>query len=181
MQKFRGIGLAVVIVCVVGVSVLYAQQKGDRESTDEQNKGKLLSNLSWIAGTWVANKDGNHLEEIWSEPVGDTMMGMFRWVKDGKVWMNEIMTITDESEGLVFRLRHFDRKMTAWEDKDDPFYYPVKHVGRNEIVFENPKRDQPRSMTYRRVDDTLYVILEGYKDGQKSGSMDFVFQRKTTE
>ena len=149
-----------------------------RESTGKQNMENRLSRLSWITGTWVANVDGDHLEEIWSEPVGDTLMGVFRWVKGGKVWIKEIVTITEDSEGLVFRLRHFDRKMTAWEDKEKPFYYPVKQVGRNEIMFENPQLDDPRSITYRRVDDTLYVILDGYKDGQKSGSTEFVFQRK---
>ena len=148
------------------------------ESAGKQNKENKLSKLTWLSGTWVANVDGDYLEEIWSEPVGDTMMGVFRWVKGGKVWINEIVTITADSDGLVFRLRHFDRKMTAWEDKDKPFYYPVKHIGRDEIVFENPQRDHPRSITYRRVDDTLYIILTSYDEDRKPSTDEFVFRRK---
>ncbi len=172
----KNVAYTTLLTVVVGCSLNVIADT--RESTSKQHKESQISKLSWIAGTWVANQDGDYLEEMWSEPVGDTMMGVFRWVKGGKIWLNEIVTITDDSEGLVFRLRHFDRKMTAWEDKDKPFYYPVKHMGRNEIVFENPERDHPRSMTYRRVGDTLYVILQGYKDGKESGSNEFVFQRK---
>lgn len=174
MQKFSW--YVALLGVVVGCSLTVIADP--HESTGNQKLDNKLSKLSWITGTWVANVDSDHLEEIWSEPVGDTLMGVFRRVKGGKVWINEIVTITADSQGLVFRLRHFDRKMTAWEDKEKPFYYPVKEVGRNEIMFENPQLDDPRSITYRRVDDTLYVILDGYKDGQKSGLTEFVFQRK---
>ena len=173
MKKYL---LYMLLLCVV-VGYSLSAFADARETISKQDKDNL-SKLSWLTGTWVANADGDHLEEIWSEPVGDTMMGVFRWVKGGKVWINEIVTITAESDGLVFRLRHFDRKMTAWEDKDKPFYYPVKHIGRSEIVFENPKRDHPRRITYRRVDDTLYIIVSGVGEDQKEDQQEFVFHRQ---
>ena len=105
-------------------------------------------------------------------------MGVFRWVKDGKIWINEIVTITAEPEGLVFRLRHFDRKMTAWEEKDKPFYYPMKSFTPYEIVFENPERDHPRRITYKRLEDKLHVILDGVTKDNKSSKSEFLFRRK---
>lgn len=139
---------------------------------------KALANLSWLAGTWVGNHEGDYLEEIWSEPVGDTMMGVFRWVKGGKVWINEIVTITADTEGLVFRLRHFDKKMTAWEEKDKPFYYPMISAAPYEIVFENPERDHPRRITYRRVEDKLHIILDGVSEDKKPSTTEFLFHKK---
>jgi len=170
------------VVSTISFTILTGLGMCLRVQADEnKNKHQIpenLANLYWLTGTWVANVDGDYLEEIWSEPVGDTMMGVFRWVKGGKVWINEMVTITADPDGLVFRLRHFDRKMTAWEDKTKPFYYPAKHFGRNEIVFENPLRDHPRRITYRRVEDTLYVILNGPGANPKDDQDEFVFHRQ---
>lgn len=161
------------------ISMLIAGLGLQSQAVDtNKNNNKTLVNLSWLTGTWIGDHDGDYLEEIWSEPIGDTMMGVFRWVKDGKVWINEIVTITADPEGLVFRMRHFDRKMTAWEEKDKPFYYPMKSIAPYEIVFENPERDHPRRITYKRVNDKLHIILDGVKDGKKSGTDEFIFHRK---
>ncbi len=121
-----------------------------------------LQSLAWIEGTWRASHGSDELEEVWSAPAADSMMGMFRWTRGGKVWMFELMNITVEGERLVFRLRHFNRDFVPWETKESAFVYPMSRITADEVAFENPERDAPRRFVYRRGGtDELVIRLEG--------------------
>ena len=87
-------------------------------SAERTNGAFDIEDLAWMEGRWVCRQKGDVLEEIWSAPSGDCMMGMFRWMKDDKVWMYELMTIIADGDEIVFRLKHFDRNMVGWEEKD---------------------------------------------------------------
>lgn len=95
-----------------------------------------LASLAWIEGVWVSRQGKDTLEESWFAPHGDSMVGMFRWMKDGDLWMTELMTITIDDGALVFRLRHFDRRHTAWEEKDAPMTCKLKSIADREVTFE---------------------------------------------
>jgi len=126
-----------------------------------------LEKLAWMRGTWLAHQGGDVLEEIWSAPAGDSLMGMFRWAKQGKAWMFELITVTADDHGVVFRLKHFDRTLVGWEEKGEALTYPLLRQGEREAVFENPERDHPRRFIYRSPNpDTLVVLIEGYTDGE---------------
>lgn len=120
-----------------------------------------ISDLAWMEGKWVREQAGSYLEETWSSPVSDSLFGMFRWNRDGKPWMCELMTITLDGETPVFRLRHFDPALKPWE-KESPLTYPLKSMGEREVVFEDPASapDHPRRFIYRRAGDSLTVRLE---------------------
>lgn len=100
-------------------------------------KPATIPDLQWISGTWVTSMGKDELTEIWSAPSGNHIAGVFSWVKDGKLWMNELITIVDEGERMVFRLRHFDDKMVPWEEKDGAYTFPMVSAGPNEAVFES--------------------------------------------
>ncbi len=141
-------------------------------------RAPALSQFDWLAGTWRAEDNDAQLEETWSEPHGDQMLGMFRWSRGGKVWLNELMSITVESDGkLVFRLRHFDRAMVPWEEKQDAFYYPLARFSGDEFIFENPARDKPRRFIYRRTaQDELLIRIEG-PDSSSGESLEHKLRR----
>jgi hypothetical protein len=40
--------------------------------------GATAGDLAWLAGQWLGKHGENIVEEHWSEPRGETMMGMFR-------------------------------------------------------------------------------------------------------
>ena len=79
-----------------------------------------LADVAWIAGHWVGADGGNLPEEIWTAPEGDSMIGIWRYVSGGKARIFELLSITDDGSGPVMRLRHFDPKMVAREEKDGP-------------------------------------------------------------
>ncbi len=122
----------------------------------------LIDQLAWLTGRWISEDGGQYIEETWSPARGDAMVGALRWARNGSVWLYELMSIEEEEDGLVFRLRHFDRNLAPWKSEaDGPLTYPLQNFGENMVIFENPDRDQPRRFVYERKGDSLTIRLEG--------------------
>jgi catechol 2,3-dioxygenase-like lactoylglutathione lyase family enzyme len=139
-----------------------------------------IADLAWLSGQWRLERGTDDasetLEETWSPATGDAMTGMFRWMRGDNVWLYELMSIEQTGDELTFHLRHFGRGLRVWDsefEKLTPFAYPLKTANTNRLVFENPDRDQPRTIVYTRDSDTLTVELLG-PDGT---GMSFTFNR----
>jgi Domain of unknown function (DUF6265) len=136
-----------------------------------------LGELSWFTGRWVDDSGGNLSEETWSGASGDSMLGMWRYVVDGKARIYEILTITAEDGGIVMRLRHFDPQLVGREDKTTPVVLKLVSSKRRQAVFEGTEVGGPDLVRLTYVspsDDALTVTLE--KQGKKQG---FSFRRAT--
>ena len=136
-----------------------------------------LHDLSWLAGRWVDDSGGNLSEETWSAPSGDAMLGMWRYVVEGKTRLYEILRVSAEEGSLVLRLRHFDPALVAMEDKATPYVLKLVSTDPRRLVFEGPEVGASGTvrLTYARPsDDVLAVTLE--KGGQTKG---FQFRRAT--
>ncbi len=169
-------------VLVLAVAVgLWAQrgiadEESPRKRSDKQSSADAgpLAQLAWMEGAWVRHQGEELLEEAWSSPEADCMVGMFRWIKEGKLWMVELMTITVDDGKPVFRLRHFDRKQTPWE-KEEALTYPLKSVSDGEVVFASGEGDSARQFIFRRPDADSYSVSAIGASG-KGG--EFLFRRK---
>ena len=143
-----------------------------------------IGDLSWLRGHWQGSVDGDLLEEVWSGPAGDCMMGMFRWIKGGKVWMYELLAVVEEDGGLVFRFKHFDRRMVGWEEKEKALTFRLIRLNDAEAVFQSTGGDGPWKYIYRKSGDAgalgLTVVLESEKDGKPS-TKQMHFKRATPE
>lgn len=138
----------------------------------------VLSDLSWMSGRWIDESGGNLSEEVWSAPAGDSMMGMWRYVKGGNVAIFEILTITLEPGGIVLRLRHFDPDLVGREDRATPVELSLVGWKEREATFEGPAVGGSGNvrLTYRSPsDDELVSVLD--KDGRKQ---EFTFRRAKT-
>ncbi|HKD16585.1 MAG TPA: DUF6265 family protein [Thermoanaerobaculia bacterium] len=134
-----------------------------------------LQDLSWLAGRWIDDTGGNLSEETWSAPSGDAMLGMWRYVVEGKARVYEILRLSAEDGTLVLRLRHFDPALVAMEDKATPYVLKLVSTDPRQLVFEGSEVGAPGvvRLTYARPsDDVLAVTLE--KGGQTRG---FHFRR----
>ena len=137
--------------------------------------------FAWMEGRWTTEKWGGPMEEVWSRPLGNTVMGMFRLVKDGKPSFYEFMTIEAGESGTYFYLRHFYGKSVAWEDKAAPVVFSVVRASAQarEAVFERTTSDTgERTRLSYRLDgeDRLIAVLEKEKAGQTSRE-EFVYRR----
>lgn len=96
-----------------------------------------LQEVAWIAGYWKGEALGGHIEEIWSNPLGDSMMFAFKLVKNDKVSFYELGAITQTEESLLFQLKHFDSNFRGWESKDESIKSALVSITPNAVYFEN--------------------------------------------
>lgn len=134
-----------------------------------------LADVSFMAGHWVGGDAGDLSEEIWSAPEGDSMVGMWRYVAKGRARIFEMLTLTAEGPNVVLRIRHFDPRLVAREEKDAAVALPLVARGPHEAVFEGPEDGVKGAvrLTYRRDGDSLTAVLE--KEGKKQ---EFRFRRR---
>lgn len=85
----------------------------------ESSPSATLAEMAWFAGHWSAEALGGVVDEIWSAPVGDAMVGLFRLAQDGKPIFYELMTLSEEDGTLLLRVKHFQPDLKGWEEKDD--------------------------------------------------------------
>jgi hypothetical protein len=77
--------LSAALLVAVGFVPLTASQESKPANTmklepDAARPKAKIADLAWIQGRWVGEGLGGTVEEIWSPPIGDSMLGMFRLV-----------------------------------------------------------------------------------------------------
>ena len=118
-----------------------------------------LSDVSWIQGHWKGEAFGGITEEIWSPPLGDSMMFSFKLVVDNKVSFYEIGHIQQQGETLLLQLKHFGGDLKGWEEKDEMENFKLVKLDGNRIYFDD--------FTFERINTdeiNLYVVI-GNEDG----------------
>jgi len=153
--------ISTLAVVLLAGTVLHAQSPAPK--APPAALATRLEELAWFEGHWRDESGGMLSEEIWTAPSGDSLMGMWRLSTDGKVRVFELLAIKAEDGKLLLRLRHFDPKLVAREEKDKPLAWPLVRSGPREAVFEGPEASGKGTvrLTYRRPDDdTLVAILD---------------------
>jgi len=161
---------------LVGLTALPATAQQPRQQRTSKYLPAKIGDVAWIAGHWAMER-GGRLEEIWSKPDGNCMVGMFRWVKQDKVWIYEILTIREESGTLVFRFRHFSDELDAWEPKAEPLTYRLSSIKDDEVVFTNPDSDKYRMISFTRDNDKQMTVRVGTFHDGKLQTTEFSYHR----
>lgn len=95
-----------------------------------------LSEVAWIQGAWEGEAFGGQVQEVWTPPLGDSMMCAFKLVVDGKVQFYELCQIREENGSLILRLKHFNGDLKSWEEKNDTVDFKLVKVGKDIVYFE---------------------------------------------
>ena len=128
----------------------------------EKSPKATLSEVSWIEGHWEGEAFGGITEEIWSPPLGNSMMFVFKLVADGKVQFYEIGHIQEKEETLLLQLKHFGGDLKGWEAKEEVVTFKLVKIEKNKIFFD--------SFTFERISPNeinLFVVI-GHDDGTKT-------------
>jgi hypothetical protein len=97
-----------------------------------------IAALAFLQGTWRGTMDGDPVEETWSAPAGDSIIGMFRWQHDGTTTLWELLSIKVEEGRAVLRLRHFDEIFEPWKGEcDGVAAMKATTVEEHRVVFTN--------------------------------------------
>lgn len=114
-----------------------------------------LSQVAWIQGHWKGEALAGITEEIWSPPLGDSMMFSFKLVSDGKVVFYELGGIRQVDGTLIFQLKHFGNDFKGWEEKDETVDAKLIKIEGNRAYFDQ--------FTFEKISDSeinIYVVIE---------------------
>lgn len=166
-------------LCYFLTAQLPAQEKNDvgkADSTAESDDSAKLvgdfppsakiDDVAWIAGRWRGEAMGGSFEETWNPPSGNSMIGMFKFIKDEKVQFYELLTIVEKDDSLLLRLKHFDEALVGWEDKDKSVEFPLVQLSDSQAIFDGLK--------FLKIDDSSMHILVRMRRAEKTEELKFV-------
>ena len=148
-------------------NLVFAQQTltlGNKKSPPAQ-----LEQMQWLAGYWRGEGLGGIFEELWTPPAGDSMMGSFRSIKNGKVEFYEICQIRQEGETLMLRIKHFNGDLKGWEEKDETVDFPLVKIEKDAAYFDG--------WTLKRVTDKEIVMFVNVDAGDSNQEIEFNYKR----
>jgi len=136
--------------------------------------------LAFLQGTWSgASEKGSYVEEYWSPPVGDTMIGHCRFITEGKTTFYELLAIVWEPSRVVLKMRHFNKDFIGWDESAEAGDCVLIRCTASELLFENSRSEHKVRVLYQKVDhrdDAIQTFVEDTKDGQ-THTYPFKYQR----
>ncbi len=157
------------IACVVTSAAAAAQQPSDSSASqfharrlgDQPSPPATLTVMAWLAGAWIGEGLGGVSEEIWSEPRGGVMMGMYRSLKQDQPVFYEFLLLLEENGTIVMKLKHFNPDFSGWEDKTGFVSFRLVQVEERAVHFDG--------LSFIRDSDAalrIYLLLRDRTTGQ---------------
>jgi len=175
-RMMRRMTVLLPISLLLGAAALLAIES--RASADEPSPAPVeldevdIDDFAWLAGHWKGTGLGGTCEEVWSRPLGGTMMGSFRLVQKEKVVFYELVVLGPDAEGFSMKVKHFSEDFTAWESKEESVRFPLVSIGEREARFNG--------LTIKRDRDALEIRVH-MESGDKSYWETFDFDRYDPE
>jgi hypothetical protein len=120
----------------------------------EPGRPPSLQTLRFMTGCWRGPAgSGAMLEEYYTAPAANLMLGVSRYVREGKVTDYEFTTIEQRDSDLL---------ITPHPKGQSPASFRLRRLGDKEVVWTNPAHDFPQVISYHRVaPDSLVARIEG--------------------
>jgi Domain of unknown function (DUF6265) len=128
-----------------------------------------LDVLDWLAGDWEMTSGQQCIEEQWTRPSANMLVGMSRTVRGGKTVSFEFLRIEARPDGIYYVPQPGGRPPVDFKLAGTP--------GPN-LVFENPGHaDHLKKILYTKgTGDTVYARIEGENAG-KPFAAEFNYKR----
>jgi hypothetical protein len=128
-----------------------------------------LKDIAWLAGDWQLLTPTQCIEEVWTAPSGNMLVGMSRTVTAGRTTSFEFMRIEAREDGIYY---------VAQPGGRPPVDFKLASESASALVFVNPGHaDHLQKVIYRRGSDgNLAARIEG-ANGGKEFSEDYLYRR----
>jgi hypothetical protein len=128
-----------------------------RDATTSQAQFKLDA-LSWLAGSWINDDSGRRIEEVWTAPAADLMLGMSRTLSGDRTASFEFMRISVRADGVFY---------IAQPRGKPPVEFPLQSWDGAQAIFINPGNgDHLKRVIYRHNSDGSFTArIEGANQG----------------
>jgi hypothetical protein len=120
-----------------------------------------IADLSWMAGSWAGESRGIQMEEHWTAPKGNSMVGLHRDVGKGRTLLFEFLRIEQQGDRIVY--------LSMPNGRSPATAFPLKEVSGTRVVFENPTHDFPQRIIYWKDGSDLRARIEGSQNGKAAG------------
>jgi hypothetical protein len=121
-----------------------------------------VDELAWLAGHWVLDQGGLHQEELWTAPMGGTLLGLHRDVHLGqdRTLSFEYLRIVEHAGSLRY---------LASPGGKEPTPFDLVELTADTVVFANEAHDFPKRIRYALEDGgkTLHGRVEGNADSKQ--------------
>lgn len=128
-----------------------------------------LKDIAWLSGEWQIVTPSQCVEEQWTAPSANMLIGMSRTVAAGKTTSFEFMRIEARADGIYY---------VAQPGGRPPVDFKLASESASELVFVNPGHaDRLKTVIYRReTDGRLTARIEGENAG-KAFAEDYPYRR----
>jgi hypothetical protein len=148
------------ILCVFQILVFFSP---DALAVTEKHS---LESLSFMCGNWRGTNENKTttVDEHWSKPDGATMIGCYRAIKGNETKFYELLVIKEQADGLVLKMKHFDKDLVGWESKEESENCRLISCSSHEAVFEGGSDGESTKITYRKTGDKTMTVLVNVTD-----------------
>lgn len=126
-----------------------------------QGTKPAIADLAWMAGSWSGESSGIQMEEHWTAPKGNSMVGLHRDVGKGRTLLFEFLRIEQQGDQIVY--------LSMPNGRSPATRFSLKELSATRVVFENPAHDFPQRIIYWKDGNDLRARIEGTRNGKTGG------------
>ena len=134
-------------------------QEVKKLSKDQSVGEGSLDQISWLEGYWKGNGFGGTCDEIWTPAMDNSMSGIFRYSQNDTLQFKEYMVIEEIDSSLILKLKHFNRDLSPWEEKDEWTTFKLVEIEGQTAYFNG--------LTYHKKKNQLIIKLILHHDGEE--------------
>ncbi len=129
--------------------------------------------MDWLPGYWEGGGEKDKTEEIWSKAMGGSIMGSFKFYKGGEISFYEILTISEENGSIILRIKHFDKHLNGWEEKNEKVEMPLVKSEKDKVYFDG--------LTFERISKkriVIHVLMENAPGKRREISFPYKLKKR---
>ena len=126
-----------------------------------------IDDIAWLSGAWVGTRGSSgktSIEERWSPPRGGSIFAVSRTVTSGSLRAFEYLRIVERDSGLVY---------VAQPNGGTPTEFVLTELTENRAVFDNPRHDYPKRITYSLTENNELKVSIGFTKGGSPRRFEF--------
>ena len=169
MKLKPGMRTSVTLIVVATIAIISYQPSSQptHAAATIVEPATVISDLAWIAGDWQTAAGGKaQIEEHWTAPSVDSMIGMGRTIAGGKTVEFEYLRIEQRADQIYY--------VASPKGRCPGTDFKLTRLAGQEATFENPEHDFPKRIIYRKNSDgSLTASIDG---GPGTKSITFAYR-----
>ena len=132
------------------------------KNSDANEKDKIKA-AHWLLGNWENKSADGNLSETWKKVNDSTFQAQSYFIKEKDTLHFESITFNKKEKNLTYTAT------VKGQNNDKPVTFKLTNSTEKQLVFENPKHDYPKKISYTQItEDSLVAEISGILEGKPS-------------